>query len=388
MDLYYFDIVIKRNFVFDFPMYQKISIFIVDNLDEKTHNLIEKCIKYGNIYHDNQNILSKINIYNTIYFYKSDVDFLYYKNSSDFFLKNAKNNDQYIKYKIISCFYSELLINKFGKKIYDNSKEIMNKLLSKYFNDEINDKTVQYIYDNFKKDVTLFLHKLYAHGTNAYTLYLTKDTNFTLLPGNKLKNKFTGEHIIDINKEINLRNNYVSCTNIRHLYIPLAYAFKSSTLWDDKIDGCNFHIFEQVKGLLFNKDNIDTFTKKCKEITEIKNKIYLLNDDEYQRYNILSQIPIVCIGSCINYWDGDIKISEKLNMQHQTTNKKSVCDVAIVKSGKMNEILINELKIELVATNFKDIKIVKSLVPKNIKIIPFELVELFIYLNMMDYLLR
>lgn len=231
---------------------------------------------------------------------------------------------------------------------------------------------------------------MYAHGTNAYVLYLQKQNNdYTLLPIKKLKNAISGEGaIIEEHVDVSI-SDYVSCTYVRNFYVPLIYAFKTATLWNEN-ESCNFKEDSiSIKGFLFTKDNIDLFTKKCKEITKIKNRLNNMSDNEYKKYNKLSKIPIVYIGSCNTLWNGDTTIAYKLNWR--IPRETPSCEVAIgyesmYAGNPFREILVNDLKVELIATRLENIKTVEKLLPSYIKVLPFELVEYFIYINTLKYL--
>lgn len=379
MELYYFDI------IFSYKDNDKgYAIFIVNNLDNKTNNLINLCVKKSNK-KQNENfkyrlrtdeILNYKNISTNIYFdVKPKVPNIIENIGLDIFSKSTLKTI-ILKYNFISCFYSALLKYKFNKHLYNNAEIIMNNLLTKFINKKFLGNFSSDSLSLFEQDQTVSLHNLYAHGTNAYILHLMKESNnYTILPRSKNKNIISGEGIVTQENYINPLDNYVSCTYIRNFYVPLIYAFKASTLWNEN-DDCDATL--RLKGFMFNKNNIDLFRKKCKGINSIKNTLNDMSQKEYNIYNRLSQIPIVCIGSCVNYWNKDKSFARKTGWLNNNIDDQ-VCEVAISHERVLNEILLNDLKIELVATNLENIKIVEKLLPSHIKVLPFELVEFFIY---------
>lgn len=376
MNLYYFDIYFSYNYHDE----EGLAVYIVNNLDEKSNKLIQLGI-------ENSKIKS-----NDLFWLDVKIDVVKYNNvSKNIYIKKFNYQNEYIKkYNFISCFYPSLLKYKFKDKIFNESELIMDNLLKKFLNKNIYDKLESNKYSLIDQHEGLSLHKLYAHGTNAYVLKLLKESNnYTLIPIKKIKNVISGEGaIIETDTDVSIYD-FVSCTYIRNFYVPLFYSIRSSTLWDEN-DGCDLKKAKDVKGFLFTKDNIDLFTKKCKEINKIKNILNKMTEKEYNEYNELSHIPIVCIGSCNTYWDGDPSISRKLGWR--TSNETKTCEVAIAYQtmytlNPFKEILVNDLKIELIATNLENIKIVEKLLPSHIKVLPFELVEYFIYIHTLKYLI-
>jgi DNA-binding transcriptional regulator/RsmH inhibitor MraZ len=201
----------------------------------------------------------------------------------------------------------------------------------------------------------------YAHGTNAKALQGMINSEYKVIPGEKMNIAFTGESYgkSNLNKKIVSVGKFnkvgLDSVKIYSKYASQSFALTTKNI-EEKIEENkeSLKFYEKIK----YKEN--SYAEKYHQLKieytifleQIKNYFLNLPEEEKEKHDLLSEIPIIVCG------------------------KNNISEEKYIHSGIADEKGLPELSIQIIATTSEKLKIVKKIVDNpQIKIITIKELE-------------